>query len=98
MFAKLTGVWGASSSDGFTVIRCGSPVTEFCIEYSRGGRTLRHALENLAPGSVQPVFVDRIGPWLPPHADVELDHSERRKIAEHMVAAMQFLGDKFVVV
>lgn len=97
MFVKLSGAWGASSSEGFTVIRGGSPMTGFYIEYSQGERGLRLTLENLMPGSVQPIFADHIGPWLPPHAQEELSQGGQRKIAQRIVEAMQFLGDRFAV-
>jgi hypothetical protein len=98
MFTKLSGAWGVSSIEGFTVVRRGSPLTQFVIEYSEAGRSLRYALENLGPGSIQPIAVAAIGPWLPPHAHEVISPAQQHQIADRIVQAMFFLGDKFAVV
>ena len=97
MFTKLPRVWGASSNEGFTVHRIGSPMTQFAIEYSEGGRVLRYALDNLGPGSIQPIATSSIGPWLAPHAAEPIGPEEQSVIARRIVEAMQFLGDPFQV-
>ena len=97
MFTKLSNMWGASSSEGFSVTRCGSPMTQFVLEYSADGRTLRYALENLVPGAVQLIVASNIGPWLQPHETEALGSVEQREIANRIVNAMIFLGDKFAV-
>ena len=97
MFTKLNGAWGASSNEGFTVVRRGSPMTQFVIEYSEAGRSLHYALENLVQGSVQPVIAAAIGPWLPPHANEAISPAQQEQIASRVVQAMLFLGDKFAV-
>ena len=95
MFTKLPDKWGASSSEGFTVTRSGSPLTQFVIEYSEGERALRYSLESLVQGSVQPIIASNIGPWLQPHETEALGSIQQREIANRIVKAMLFLGDKF---
>jgi hypothetical protein len=97
MFTKLPDMWGASSSEGFTVTRSGSPLTQFVIEYSEGKRSVRYSLESLVHGSVQPIVASNIGPWLQPHQAEALGAIEQHEIANRIVNAMLFLGDKFVV-
>lgn len=97
MFTKLNGVWGVSSIEGFTVVRRGSPLTQFVIEYSEAGRSLHYALENLGPGSIQTIDAAAIGPWLSPYADEPIGPVQQQQIAERIVQAMFFLGDKFAV-
>jgi hypothetical protein len=97
MFTKLPDKWGASSSEGFTVTRSGSPVTQFVIEYSEGERALRYCLESLVQGSVQPITASNIGPWLRPHEAEVIGSIEQREIANRIVKAMVFLGEKFAV-
>ena len=97
MFTKLPDKWGASSADGFTVTRSGSPLTQFVIEYSEGERALRYSLENLVQGSVQSIVASSIGPWLQPHETEAIGTHEQREIANRIVKAMVFLGGKFVV-
>lgn len=98
MFTKLGDAWGVSSIEGFTVVRRGSPLTQFVIEYSEAGRSLHYALENLAPGSIQPIAVAAIGPWLPPHVNEAISPAQQQQIADRIVQAMFFLGDSFAVV
>jgi len=98
MFTKLSDAWGVSSIEGFTVVRRGSSMTQFVIEYAEARRSLHYALENLAPGSIQPVAAAAIGPWLPPHADEAISPAQQRQIADRIVQAMFFLGDRFTVV
>jgi|SRR5690348_4641637 len=98
MFTKLIDAWGVSSIEGFTVVRCGSPMMQFVIKYSEAGHSLHYALENLAPGSIQSVAVAAIGPWLPPHTDEAISPAQQRQIADRIVQAMFFLGDRFTVV
>lgn len=80
-FTRLKEGRGAASSDGYTVRRLGSPMTQFYIEYTEGERQLHYYLENLAPGTVDVVRSEEIGPWLKPHAGELLSASDQMLIA-----------------
>jgi len=98
MFSKLPELWGVASEAGFTVVRRGSPLTQFSVEYAEGERVLRYTLENLVAGSAHPIDSRLIGPWLSPHDREDLAPAEQVKIAGRIADGMNFLGDKFVVV
>jgi hypothetical protein len=98
MFRKFTNLWGVASESGFTVIRRGSPLTEFAVEYSEGERVLRYPLENLVAGATQSIESRLIGPWLSPYDHESLAPAEQVKIAVRISDGMNFLGEKFVVV
>ena len=73
-------------------------MSQFEMEYSADSRSLRYPLENLVPGSMQLIFSEQIGPWLPPHAHEPIDSAEQKRIATRIVQIMHFLGDhKFEV-
>jgi len=96
-FARLPTGRGASSSEGYTVRRLGSPITQFYIEYSEGAKTLRYYLENLMPGAIDKLVPSEIGPWLPPHAGEKLSSADKLQIANRISDAMQFLGDRVAI-
>jgi hypothetical protein len=91
---KLKHGRAASPSDGYTVRRRGSPLTQFHIEYTEGDRQLRYYLENLAAGATDEINPRDVGPWLPPYEEDLLSADRQIQIAERMVAAMLFLGDR----
>ena len=92
-FTKLKHGRAAVSAEGFTIRRLGNPLSQFFIEYTEGERQLRYYLENLAPGSIDKLRPQDIGPWLPPHDGESLSKAEQLRIAERIVAGMLFLGD-----
>ena len=86
MLERIGNERAASSADGYTVRLLGSPMTQFYIEYEDGGRLLRYRLENLAPGTPQPIVPGEIGPWLPPHASTPISAALKLLIAERSLA------------
>ena len=96
-FAKHPTGRGASSSEGYTVRRLGSPITQFYIEYSEGAKTLRYYLENLMPDAIDKLVPSEIGPWLPPHIGEQLSSADKLRIANRISDAMKFLGDRIAI-
>jgi len=98
MFTRMQGKRGVTSDEGYSVVRGGSPITAFYIEYREAGRTLRYELDNLVAGAVDSIVVQSVGPWLPPHEKVPLSPQDQERIAERMCQAMAYLGDTVRVV
>jgi len=73
-------------------------MSEFYIEYSESGRTLRYSLENLMPGSETLIHTERVGPWLHPYASEPLSPVQRALIAARICEALSFLGERMAVV
>ena len=98
MLTKIPKSWGVKSDSGYTVVRGGSPLTEFYIDYSEGSRVLRYHLENLVPGVSDRLVVSQIGPWQPPHDSEDISPEQQENIARRISEAMSFLGDTFEIV
>ena len=98
MFHKEGKRYPAVSDEGFRVDRKGSPITQIVLVYIEGDHFLEYPLENLMPGSIDPIIVSEIGKWNPPFNDEPIPDDKRKQIAERIVAAVTFVGDKAKVV
>ena len=98
MFTMLPKGRGVVSAEGFCVQRFGSPMTQFVVHYSEGDHILEYPLENLVPGVIDMVFVDRIGPWCSPYQTETIDDERKLLIAVRIRDAMGFLGDVIEVI
>ena len=98
MFTRLSRGRAVRSSEGFSVERVGSPLTQFVIRYSEGDHVLEYPLENLMPDVIDKIYVDRIGPWNRPHQDEVISVGDKRLISNRIREAMDFLGDTVQVV
>ena len=98
MFTRLPSGRAVKSSDGFSVERLGSPLTQFIIRYSEGEHILEYPLENLMPGASDRIYIGRIGPWKEPYQDEVLNEKHKRLISDRIREAMDFLGDAIQVV
>ena len=98
MLTKMPKSWGVTSDSGYSVVRSGSPLTQFCIEYSEGDRRLHYYLENLMPGFHNRLVVSEIGPWQAPHEADDISQEQQEAIARRIVEAMSFLGDTLEIV
>ena len=95
MITKLTGQRGVSSIDGFTVVRTGSPMTQFVLTYTESdGHSIDYPLENLIPGSIDVISVSGIHCWSPPFEAEPVPHKKRIQIAKRIVDGMNTLGEK----
>ena len=98
MFQRDGKRYCAVSDEGFRVERSGSPMTQFVLHYVEGPRSLKYPLENLVPGSVTPITIGQIDKWNPPFTDEVISDQRKEQIAERIVSALIFLGDKSEVV
>ncbi len=96
MFRKLTDERGVSSTEGFTVVRTGSPLTQFVVTYAEfDGHSVDYPLENLVADATDVIRAGEIRYWKPPFEAEVIPHGKRVEIAKRMAAGMNALGEEF---
>lgn len=97
MFQRDGKRYCAINKEGFRVERSGSPLTQFILHYIEADHVLDYPLENLTSGSVTLINIDSITKWNNPYQNDAISSNKSKQIAERIVSALQFLGDKALI-